>query len=58
MKLEMRKKELSFFNELNRVLKPNGQIVVTEHLRDLNNFLAYNIGFFHFLQDRKLEKHF
>jgi SAM-dependent methyltransferase len=38
-----------FFNELQRILKPTGQIIVTEHLRDLPNFLAYNIGFLHFL---------
>lgn len=37
-----------FFEELNRVLKPKGEIVVTEHLRDFYNFLAFNIGFFHF----------
>ena len=37
-----------FFNELRRVIKPTGQIYVTEHLRDFSNFLAYNIGFFHF----------
>ena len=37
-----------FFKELNRILKPNGQIIVTEHLRDTVNFLAYNIGFLHF----------
>ena len=38
----------NFFNELSRVIKPTGQIYVTEHLRDFSNFLAYNIGFFHF----------
>lgn len=37
-----------FFKELNRILKPDGQIYVTEHLRDFSNFLAYTIGFFHF----------
>lgn len=37
-----------FFHELNRVTKTHGNIIVTEHLRDLPNFLAYNIGFFHF----------
>lgn len=37
-----------FFKELCRVLMPSGQIIITEHLRDTLNFLAYNIGFFHF----------
>lgn len=37
-----------FFKELNRITSPTGQIFVTEHLRDINNFLAYTIGFFHF----------
>ena len=35
-----------FFKELNRITK--GQIFVTEHLRDFNNFMAYTIGVFHF----------
>jgi len=39
---------ISFFKELYRVLKPSGQVIVTEHLRDTANFLAYNIGSFHF----------
>jgi SAM-dependent methyltransferase len=38
-----------FFKELGRVMKPGGSIFVTEHLRDFPNFLAYNIGFLHFL---------
>jgi SAM-dependent methyltransferase len=38
-----------FFAELVRVLKPYGKIIVTEHLRDLPNFLAYTIGFLHFM---------
>lgn len=37
---------VQFFKELNRVTK--GQIYVTEHLRDFNNFMAYTIGVFHF----------
>jgi len=38
----------NFFEELNRILSKNGKIIVVEHLRDAPNFLAYNIGFFHF----------
>ncbi|CAL1517035.1 methyltransferase domain-containing protein [Chitinophaga sp. MM2321] len=39
---------IAFFKELKRVIKPTGQIFIVEHLRDTANFLAYNIGFFHF----------
>lgn len=39
---------IGFFKELGRILKKDGRIVITEHLRDLPNFLAYTIGFFHF----------
>ena len=38
-----------FFNELHRVLKPDGCTVVLEHLRDASNFCAYFVGVFHFL---------
>lgn len=37
-----------FFKEIKRILKNDGKIFITEHIRDLPNFLAYNIGFFHF----------
>jgi hypothetical protein len=47
-----------FFSELRRGLKDDGRIFVTEHLRDLPNFLAYNIGFFHFLPRRSWYKAF
>lgn len=39
---------ITFFKELKRIIKPTGTIVITEHLRDFPNFLAYNIGFLHF----------
>jgi hypothetical protein len=43
------KERIAFFRELRRTLRDDGKIVVTEHLRDLPNFLAYTIGFFHFM---------
>lgn len=52
------KERITFFEELNRILKHNGEIYVTEHLRDLPNFLAYNIGFFHFLDKQSWLKVF
>jgi ubiquinone/menaquinone biosynthesis C-methylase UbiE len=47
-----------FFKELHRILTKNGKIVVTEHLRDFPNFLAYNIGFFHFMPKKSWYKTF
>lgn len=41
-----------FFKELKRVAKPSGKIIVVEHLRNTSNFLAYNIGFLHFLSSK------
>ena len=45
----------AFFRELARVLVPTGTVVVTEHLRDPANFLAYTIGFLHFHSRRGLD---
>ncbi|MGY2134900.1 class I SAM-dependent methyltransferase [Hymenobacter sp. HD11105] len=39
---------IGFFRELRRSLRPQGSLVVVEHLRDPANFLAYTIGFLHF----------
>lgn len=39
------------FTLLKQVIRNSGKIVVTEHLRDIPNFLAYNIGFFHFFTE-------
>ena len=47
-----------FFQEVKRVLKPDGQIIITEHLRDFSNFMAYTIGFFHFMPKKNWEKNF
>lgn len=39
---------IQFFRNLKTLLQPGGVIVVTEHLRDLPNSLAYTLGVFHF----------
>jgi SAM-dependent methyltransferase len=36
-----------------RVLKAHGKCVIVEHMRDVPNFLAYNIGFMHFFPERE-----
>ncbi|HWK99288.1 MAG TPA: class I SAM-dependent methyltransferase [Parapedobacter sp.] len=43
-----REERKRFFREINRIIAATGNVTVTEHLRDLNNFLAFSIGFFHF----------
>lgn len=47
---EIRNQEerIAFLREIARVTKPSGEILIMEHLRDLPNFIAYNIGFLHF----------
>ena len=42
------KERTAFLRELGRVIRPGGEIYITEHLRDVVNFIVYNIGFFHF----------
>ncbi len=39
----------AFFQELARILQPGGKILVAEHLRDVPNFIIWNLGAFHFL---------
>lgn len=47
---EIRKQDekVQFLKECRRVCKPNGNVIMVEHLRDLPNFLAFTIGFTHF----------
>lgn len=47
-----------FLKEQFRALRDDGKVVIVEHLRNLPNFLAYNIGFFHFLPETEWNKNF
>lgn len=47
-----------FFQQMEKSLHENGQIIVMEHLRDFSNFIAYTIGFFHFFSKSEWKKTF
>lgn len=47
---------IAFFKELNRILKPEGKIYITEHLRDWVNFIPYSVGFVHFYSKNNWSK--
>ncbi|MFM2394894.1 MAG: hypothetical protein RLZZ546_2877 [Bacteroidota bacterium] len=44
--------KISFLQECHRVLKPEGNIIMIEHLRDFPNFVAFTIGFTHFFSKK------
>jgi hypothetical protein len=46
-----RSERIAFLKLQKQSLKPGGACIIIEHLRNLPNFLAYNIGFFHFLSE-------
>jgi len=49
---------IQFFAQLKTALSPNGKIILLEHLRDVPNFLAYNIGFLHFFSKNEWHRTF
>ena len=52
---EIRKQDekVQFLKECRRVCKPNGNVIMVEHLRDIPNFVAFTVGFTHFFSKRK-----
>lgn len=40
--------KVAFLKECRRMCKPDGKVIMVEHLRDLPNFIAFTIGFTHF----------
>lgn len=57
---EIRKEseKVQFLKECYRICKPEGKIIMVEHLRDFPNFLAFSIGFTHFFSRKVWEKVF
>jgi len=42
-------KRIKFFKESKRILKDGGTLILCEQMRDLTNFIFFNIGAFHFV---------
>ena len=40
--------KIRFLKECYRICKPNGKVIMVEHLRDFPNFIAFSVGFTHF----------
>jgi SAM-dependent methyltransferase len=40
--------KVRFLKECHRLCKPDGKVIMVEHLRDFPNFLAFSVGFTHF----------
>lgn len=57
---EIRKQDekVQFLKECHRVCKPNGNVIMVEHLRDFPNFVAFTIGFTHFFSKAVWKKAF
>ena len=49
---------IQFLKECRRLCKPNGKVIIVEHLRDFPNFLAFSIGFTHFFSKNTWKKAF
>ena len=52
------KEKILFLKECHRICKPDGNIIMVEHLRDLPNFLAFSVGFTHFFSKKTWIKAF
>ncbi|RSK42052.1 class I SAM-dependent methyltransferase [Mangrovimonas spongiae] len=50
--------KVQFLKECHRICKPNGKLIMVEHLRDFPNFLAFSVGFTHFFSRKHWETAF
>lgn len=50
--IRSQKEKVQFLKECHRLCKPNGNVIMVEHLRDFPNFLAFSVGFTHFFSKK------
>lgn len=50
--------KIQFLKECHRVCKSTGNVIMIEHLRDFQNFIAFTIGFTHFFSRNTWKKAF
>lgn len=50
------KEKVDFLKECHRTCRPDGKVIMVEHLRDLPNFIAFTIGFNHFFSSHVWRK--
>ncbi len=56
--IRLQEEKVQFLKECHRVCKPNGKVIMVEHLRDFPNFLAFSIGFTHFFSKKTWKQSF
>ncbi len=56
--IRSQKDKVEFLEECYRLCKPNGKVIMVEHLRDFPNFLAFSVGFTHFFSKKVWKKAF
>ncbi|MBT1696060.1 methyltransferase [Fulvivirgaceae bacterium PWU4] len=56
--IRSRAERIGFLKAQAATLKDGGTCIVVEHLRDVPNFLAYNIGFLHFFSQKEWKANF
>lgn len=57
-RLKNQEERIRFFKQMQEALKPNGQLIVVEHVRDTLNLMAYTWGASHFLPTKAWRKIF
>jgi ubiquinone/menaquinone biosynthesis C-methylase UbiE len=56
--IRLNEEKAVFLKECHRVCKPEGKVIMVEHLRDFPNFLAFSVGFTHFFSRATWKKAF